>query len=107
MFEAIERLFFAVPLYCIWPTKDFKAVRGGFQWIFELALKQVEEDINEEDKKALEAGEGDEAPAKVDFLTYVVHSGKLSMKDAAVNAIDLMSGGVEIVKFIFSMSTAI
>ena len=41
--------------------------------------------------------EGSEAPEKVDILTYLVHSGKQSLEEAATNAVDLMTAGIDTV----------
>ena len=55
-------------------------------------------EIEEADRKALEAASGEEeAPEKVDFVTYLVHSGKMSIEELSVNVVDLLSAGVETV----------
>ncbi len=55
-------------------------------------------EIAEEDKKALEAATSEEeAPDKVDFITYLVHSGKMSVEEISVNVVDILSAGVETV----------
>ena len=68
-----------------------------------LATKMINEklaEIDEKSRKALEAASGEEeAPEKVDFITYLVHSGKMSVEEAsAIIVIDLLSAGVETVR---------
>ena len=56
------------------------------------------EQIKEEDKQLLlHHDAADEAPVKVDFLTYLVHSGKMSLEAITANVIDLMMAGVDTV----------
>ena len=55
--------------------------------------------VTEEDKRLLEeGGEDDEPPAGVDFVTFMMHAGKMDLETIATNAVDLMAGGVDTVK---------
>ena len=101
IFTGAIELLFALPLYRIYRTKAWKDfVRANIQ-VHKLARKFINEklaEIEEENMKALEAaGSEEEAPDKVDFLTYLVHSGKMSIEEVTVNIVDLMTAGVETV----------
>ena len=57
------------------------------------------DEIKEEDRQLLQQDTADEAPVKVDFLTYLVHSGKMDLNAITANVIDLMTAGVDTVSF--------
>ena len=66
----------------------------------DLAMKFISErldEIEEEDKQLLQQAAEDEAPVKVDFLTYLVHSEKMGLDAITANVIDLMTAGVDTV----------
>ena len=52
------------------------------------------EEIEEKDEELLT---NDEVPEKVDFLTYMIHRGELSIEEISINASDLIGGGVDTV----------
>ena len=52
------------------------------------------EEIKEKDDNLLT---NDEVPEKVDFLTYMIHCGELSIEEISINAADLLGGGVDTV----------
>lgn len=55
--------------------------------------------VTEEDKRLLEeGGEGDEPPVGMDFVTFMMHAGKMDLETIATNAVDLMGGGVDTVR---------
>ena len=98
MLSSTQRLMSGLPLHIVWPTKEWKYLKQTIKRLYELSLRHVKEkleEIKEEDQER--ALEGSEAPDKVDFLTYLVHSGKQSLEEAAANASDLMKGGVDTV----------
>ena len=100
-FSDVTDLIFSLLLYRIYPTKIWKSVVSSNIKIYKLARKFINEklaEIEEEDRKALEASSSEEeAPDQVDFLTYLVHSGKMSIEEVSVNIVDLLSAGVETV----------
>ena len=66
----------------------------------DLAMKFISkrlDEIEEEDKQRLQQATEDEVPIKVDFLTYLVHLGKMSLDAITANVIDLMTAGVDTV----------
>ena len=98
MLSSTQRLMYGLPLHIVWSTKEWKFLKQTIKHLHELSLRHVKEkleEIKEEDQER--ALEGSEAPDKVDFLTYLVHSGKQSLEEAAANASDLMMGGVDTV----------
>ena len=101
LFSSLTDLLFALPLYQLYRTKLWKSIASTNVQVHKLARKFINEklaEIEQEDRKALEeAGSEEEAPDKVDFLTYVVHSGKMSIEQVTVNVVDLLSAGVETV----------
>ena len=55
--------------------------------------------VTEEDKRlAEEGGEDDEPPVGIDFITFMMHAGKMDLETIATNAVDLMGGGVDTVR---------
>ena len=98
MLNSIQRLMSGLPLHIVWSTKEWKFLKETMKHLYTLSLRHVKEkleEIKEEDQER--ALEGSEAPDKVDFLTYLVHSGKQSLEEAAANASDMMMGGVDAV----------
>jgi hypothetical protein len=53
--------------------------------------------VTEEDKRLVEGWEDDEPPVGVDFITFMMHAGKMDLETIASNAADLMAGGVDTV----------
>lgn len=54
--------------------------------------------MTEEEKRLLEEGEDDdEPPVGVDFVTFMMHAGKMDLDAIAANAVDLMAAGVDTV----------
>ena len=104
MQNSTQRLMSGLPLHTVWPTKEWKYLKQTIKRLYELSLRHVKEkleEIKEEDQER--ALEGSEVPDKVDFLTYLVHSGKQSLEEAAANASDLMMGGVDTVSHLVEL----
>ena len=59
-------------------------------------VKQRVQEIDDHSKPIVEDSE--EAPPKVDFLTYLMHSEALTMEEVIANIIDQIAGGVETVR---------
>ena len=54
--------------------------------------------MTEEEKRLLEeGGEDDEPPVGVDFITFMMHAGKMDLRTITTNAISLMGAGVDTV----------
>ncbi len=100
-FLSFSDLIFSLPLYKIFPTKSFKSVVNCQRSLLLQTNKFIDKklaEIAEEDRRALEAASGEEeAPDKVDFITYLVHSGKLNVNEVSANIMDILSAGVETV----------
>ena len=94
-FEATSKVLFGFPLHKLWRTKNWKTLVSSFDDVFTYASGQ----INEKIKEIEEAGKSEKADAELgmDFLTYMIHSGTMSVEEIAVNAIDLLSAGVDTV----------
>ena len=100
-FDLTAKMFLSVPVYRIYHNKlwrdSVKAQRDMKDLAMMFITKRLEE-IEEEDKKLLEQHhKDDDPPLKVDFLTYLVHSGKMSLNAITANVIDLMMAGVDTV----------
>ena len=105
--SAINGLFSPSPKLMMGPshetakTKAYKEMKESWRRIYELAMKRVRErmeEITEEDRRAAaEASGEEEAPARVDFLTYLMHSGKMTVGEVATNSIDMLTAGVDTV----------
>ena len=94
-------LLFSLPFYKIYRTRLWKSVVNEQVTLRKLTTKMINErlaEIEEADRQALEAASGEEeAPERVDFITYMVHSGKMSVEELSAIIIDLLSAGVETV----------
>ena len=98
LFTSTFDLFFSVPFYLLWETKLWKEAVDSMAGVNNLAMKFINErmqEITEEEKRALE--DSKEVPREVDFLTYLVHSEKLSPEELSTNTVDLLMAGVETV----------
>ena len=99
MFNSIQRLMSGPPLHILWSTKEWKFLKQTVKQLYELVLNHVREKlekIREENQNG--TLEESEIPDKVDFLTYIMHSGKQSLKEAATNAADLIISGIDTVR---------
>ena len=59
--------------------------------------------VTEEDKNLLEDGhEDDEPPVGVDFVTFMMHAGKMDLSSITTNAVDLMAAGTDTVRLLLN-----
>jgi len=103
--DAVDRLFtstfdlvLSAPFYLLWETKLWKEAVDSMASVNNLAMKFINErmqEITEEEKHALE--DSKEVPGEVDFLTYLMHSEKLTPEEFSANTVDLLMAGVETV----------
>lgn len=100
LFTLSTDLIFSFPLYKIYRTKKWKDVVNCQIAVKKLAMKFIEEklDKTEEEHKQILKDESEEAPAKVDFLTYLLYSGKMDLRGITTNIIDLLTAGVDTVR---------
>ena len=111
MFDDLMDLIFSLIISKFYRTKKWRDFIEVTRTVNTLAKQFVDEKLAEiegEDRKALEAASGEEeAPEKVDFVTYMVHSGKMSVEEVTVNVVDLLTAGVETVssEIVMSMYT--
>ncbi len=100
-FVSLTELLFSLPLYKIFPTRKWRNVVRDQTSLRDQSAKFIDEklaEIAEDDRRALEAVSGEEeAPEKVDFITYMIHSGKMSVEEVSANIMDVLSAGVETV----------
>jgi len=102
LMASTQKVMMGPPIYKYIPTKAYRKMKESITRLYQLAIKRVKQkmdEITEEDRRLAEAGEGEEgeAPAQVDFLTYLMHSGKMTTGEVAINCIDMMTGGVDTV----------
>ena len=98
----MPELVFSPPFYYLWETKPWKAAVDAMISTKKLAMKLINErmqEVKEEEEEKCVLKESEEVPAKVDLLAYMMHSGKLSPKELSVNFVDLLNAGVETVSF--------
>lgn len=99
-FEISAKLLFSIPTYLIYRNKLWRSNVDAQRTVKDLAMKFISkrlDEIEEEDKQLLQQATDDEAPVKVDFLTYLVHSGKMNLDAITANVVDLLAAGVETV----------
>ena len=96
--ETTTKLMFSLPFHKIWPTKNWKTLVNSFDYLYSYASGHVNEKIAELEKaEKLNEFEKVDAELGMDFLTYMIHSGNMSVEELAVNAVDLISAGVDTV----------
>ena len=97
--ETTINLLFTLPIHKIWPTKKWKALVNIMDNLYTYASGHVNEKIAELGKKEkLNELEKADAELGMDFLTYMIHSGTMSIEELAANAIDLLIAGVDTVR---------
>ena len=100
MFNSIQRLISGPPLHILWSTKEWKFLKQTVKHLYELVLNHVREKLDKiREEKQNGSLEESEIPEKVDFLTYIMHSEKQSLKEAAANASDLIISGIDSVRY--------
>ncbi len=95
MMETTNKLLFGFPFHKIWRTKKWKALIDSSNTMLSHCSKLVDEKIDQIEKSS-KAGET-EAELGTDFLTHMIHSGKMGVDEIAVNAVDLLTAGVDTV----------
>lgn len=96
--HSTQDILFGLPFHKLWATKSWKRLSNAQQKVYDIAMSYIEQknkEIKEEDKRSIEVGEDYEAPDHVDFLTYMMHAGKMSPEEITANALDLMAAGVD------------
>ena len=99
--ESSQKIVLGPPSYK--NSKAYENFKKSQAKMYNLALKMVEErakEILEEDQRLAQAGESDEeeGPIQVDFLTYLMHSGKMTIGEVATNLTDLMTAAIDTVR---------
>lgn len=84
-----QRMRYKPPLYKIWKTRDWLELRRLAQHIYQLAHRHVEE-------RAVQLENEDEGE-KHNFMSFMLKDEKISMKEATVNTIHMMAGGIDTV----------
>jgi len=99
MLDSTQRLMNRPPLHIVWSTKEWKFQKQKVKHLYELSLKHVKEKLQEirEEDRGRDLG-GSAAHDKMDFLTYLVHSGKQSLEEEVTDSIEFILGGVETVR---------
>lgn len=92
-----EKLLYGLPLHKIWRTGNWKKLIRSQKGILSYAGNLVNQKIREIAKEDAESADNVQAELGTDFLTYMVHSGKMSVEEVAVNAMDLLNAGVDTV----------
>ena len=101
-FKTLLDLTLSLPVHNFWENKAMrqfvKAQKNAFR-IVDKYVKERADEIGPLDNKMLAGSE--EAPPKVDYLTYLMHEGTLNMDDVTTSVLDIFSGGAENVKRIY------
>ena len=95
-----QDLLFGLPLYKVFPTKSWKRLEKSQVKINDIAKSYIEEKIKEIKSSA---NLSNQPQKSVDFLTYMILSGQLSVEEASINAMDLLGAGIDTVSIVFIM----
>ena len=92
-----SKMINGIPFHKLWKNKNWKTLVSSVDGMLSYAGSLVNEKVKE--IELAEEGDGLETEEGMDFLTYMLHSssGKMTVEDIAVNAIDLILGGVDTV----------
>ena len=90
-------LLTSVPLHKFMRTKKWKELVQHLKTIYcfasdlvQVKIEEIEKDSTKEEQEENDVGD--------DFLSHMIYSGKMDVKEIAVNAIDLLTAGVDTVK---------
>ncbi len=89
-------MFFGIPFHKFWRNKKWNRLLKSLEGLFTYSKGHVDEKIREIEEGGVMDGDH-QAELGMDFLSYMIHSGKMSVQDIAVNAIDLLTAGVDTV----------
>lgn len=99
IFTTVLDLNKSLPVHKFWETKAMRLTVEAHVNVSRIAQKYVKQRVQEIDDHSKQLVEGsEEAPPKVDFLTYLMHSGALTLEEVIANIIDQMIAGVETVR---------
>ena len=94
---ATQDILFSLPLHKVYATKAWKKLYRAQKRTYEISMKHISDKMEEIKEKDEDLLTNDEVPEKVDFLTYMIHRGELSIEEISINASDLIGGGVDTV----------
>ena len=92
-----EKILFGIPFHRIWKTKQWKEFVSSFGDFLSYANEQVEQKLQEMEQQAQNNPDGGDVQAELgmDFVTYMVHSGKMSVDEVVVHSMDLLIAAVD------------
>ena len=92
--QSFQRAVFLPPfLYRWWPTKDYKIMKQATEVLTNFASKHMDRKMQKIKEMSSNADENKQ-PIKVDFLTSLLLSTKLSSWQMAGNVVDMLFGGL-------------
>ena len=94
--DTTNKLFMGLPLHKIIKTQNWKNLIKHLGISFSIASGLIKSKIEEIEREA-QTGEGEK---KDDFLSHMIYSGKMSVEEVIVNAIDLMKAGIDTVRLL-------
>ena len=97
---ATNKMFFSFPFHKLWRTKKWRSLVNSMNGIYNYCKGHVDKKIKEieECSETSANGNGNQAELGMDFLTYMIYSGQLSVEDISVDAIDMLTAGVDTVR---------
>ena len=97
---ATQDLMFGLPFHKFYPIKAWKRLVEAQSGGYKISMRHIEEKLKKvkEQDQQLTAEDG-EPSENEDFVTYMVHKGKMSLVELTVNAGDLLAGGVDTVRY--------
>ncbi len=98
-FTAVSaEMFFGIPFHRLWRNEKWRRLISSLGSIFTYTEGHINQKIKEIEEASKDVAASDlHAAAGMDFLTYMIYSGKLSAPDIAMDAIDLLTAGVDTV----------
>ena len=97
MLVTTSKMMSGLPFHKLWKNKNWKTLVSSMDGMLSYAGGLVNEKVKR--IELAEEGDGLETEEGMDFLTYMLHSssGKMTVEEIAVNAIDLIIAGVDTV----------
>ena len=98
-----NKLLFGFPLHKFMRTKNWEMFVHHYKTIYTFANSLVRAKIEDIENKVVKKQEegGDDGH---DFVSHMIQSGKMDIKEIAVNSVDLLSAGVDTVRTLLNFA---
>lgn len=95
-------MLFGFPFHKIWRDKKWRQLVNSSAGTINYTMRHINLKVKEieEQRKRSAAGDDHQPELGMDFLTYMIYSGNVSVQDVSLDAADLLVAGVDTVRVI-------